>query len=658
MMGAAAAAAAGDFEVVLKREEVSKDDDAASLVHAPRVLFVRLGERFSAGDRVFIRKFFDRRRSSRCLVVIMLNADDLSRATRLNSQWPCGFGPNLSAQNYVSGYTEKHTRTSTVPIECAFAFFTEDTLHPFDRGSDPNKRAVDAIAALLRGSPLSFGQAARKTRRIHRLKSRVVHSPGKGMPLLVPKKTINTQRAMAPKTGARSGTDLAYAHYRRAYRHKRRHDDDRRLAHLRRGDHYARMAAFGIDHAQHPASTLMVGFDPNDPIGEDEAHPADMPLSWTPTTAAQARAMDALLIAELKGDIGTVAYGEHGSDVWAACRDEVTGGVYTVKGRDDPRPTVRRELGLKAAPRDALAVIRSVEDWRESMLMVNSPSGWAYATRPQVFAYHDFMLNTKDAGVTATYANVAYRDWCRERYKSSVARDCSDIMIPDSYFPPVGFLSSWFAVRQNVRFWMRRGESRPSVIETRDSTQGKWFEVRPASLVRDAPIQAVMPKHLARIILGIVEESPDEKWVRTVVERFVGAIDRAVQNAAYSLYPHSTFECSVDAVRRHRREAREAAEAEAAAQKRLQSAKEAKLRAPTAVERTIPWAYSLLGIKVGATREEVEKAYRKATRTYHPDKGGNELDFILVGEAFALIKMTVFGGSLFGVRRRSRRSNR
>ena len=60
--------------------------------------------------------------------------------------------------------------------------------------------------------------------------------------------------------------------------------------------------------------------------------------------------MDALLIAELKGDIGTVAYGEHGSDVWAACRDEVTGGVYTVKGRDDPRRAVRSALHQNAAP--------------------------------------------------------------------------------------------------------------------------------------------------------------------------------------------------------------------------------------------------------------------------------------------------------------------
>ena len=155
MMGAAAAAASGDFEVVLKREEVSEDHNAASLVDAPRVFFYWLGERFPAGGRIFIRKFFDRRRSSRCLVVLMLNADDLSNATELNSQGPCEFGPNLSVQHFVSGYgdidtDESHTRTSTVPIECAFAFFTEGTLHPFDRGSDPNKRAVDAIAAFIR----------------------------------------------------------------------------------------------------------------------------------------------------------------------------------------------------------------------------------------------------------------------------------------------------------------------------------------------------------------------------------------------------------------------------------------------------------------------------------------------------------------------------
>lgn len=607
-----------DLNVELKREAWEPESDKGSLENVARVLFVRMaGVRFSDSDRQRIRLFFDRRLSSRCLVVMMHNKSEQTAPD------PCTFSEMLSAEDYNQDVlAAAYTRASKVQIECVYAFFDERVLH-----GKPNNGAVKAIAAFIR---------------------------------------TDATRNLAE-------TFRADAHYGRADQYRRMRRDDKRLSHLRRGDHYARMAAFGIDHSQHPVSTLMVGYDPN-PIEEDEAPLADLSLSWTRATTAQALAVDALLIAELKGEIGTFACG-YGTDVWAACRDEQTGGVYIARcspGRpeelQDPRPKVRRELGLKAAPRDALANIRVVEDWRESMLMVNTPSGWVYATGPQVFAYHDLMLTTKDPGATASYANVAFRDWCRERYKSSVARDCRDIIIPDSYFPPAGFLSSWFAARQNVQFWMRRGESRASVIETSDSIQGPWFEVRPASLVRDAPIQAVMPKHMARIILGIVEENPDERWVRTVVERFVGAIDieagfdagrcRAVQNAAYSLYPHSTFECSVDAARRHRREAREAAEAEAAAQRRLQSAKEAKLRVPTAVERTIPWAHTLLGIKVGATREEVQKAYRKAALKYHPDKGGNEFDFKLVREAFDLIKMAVFSGNLFGVRRRSRRSKR
>jgi hypothetical protein len=56
-MAAAAAAASGDFEVVLKREEMSEDHDAASLLDAPRVLFYRRAERFSASARIFISKF-------------------------------------------------------------------------------------------------------------------------------------------------------------------------------------------------------------------------------------------------------------------------------------------------------------------------------------------------------------------------------------------------------------------------------------------------------------------------------------------------------------------------------------------------------------------------------------------------------------------------
>ena len=50
------------------------------------------------------------------------------------------------------------TRKSRVPIECVFAFFDEGTLHPSHRA--PNKRAVDAIAALIQGGP-RFGRMRR-----------------------------------------------------------------------------------------------------------------------------------------------------------------------------------------------------------------------------------------------------------------------------------------------------------------------------------------------------------------------------------------------------------------------------------------------------------------------------------------------------------------
>ena len=60
----------------------------------------------------------------------------------------------------------------------------------------------------------------------------------------------------------------AHAHYRWADRYKRRQNDEKRLAHLRRGDHYARLSAFGVDRAQIPVTTLMVGSDLN-PIDED-----------------------------------------------------------------------------------------------------------------------------------------------------------------------------------------------------------------------------------------------------------------------------------------------------------------------------------------------------------------------------------------------------
>lgn len=45
-------------------------------------------------------------------------------------------------------------------------------------------------------------------------------------------------------------------------------------------------------------------------------------------------------------------------------------------------------------------------------------------------------------------------------------------------------------------------------------------------------------------------------------------------------------------------------------------------------------AYQLLGVKTGATAIEIRQAWRKACMKHHPDRGGNQTDFLEAKEAF------------------------
>jgi hypothetical protein len=140
-----AAASRVDLNVVLKAEPKGTDEHE----RLPRILFFRRGGRFSASDMITCKSFFDQRESSRCLVVLMVN-EDLDESTNLSKM----FRPDHVAQWISAPFFEKevasYRRTSTVPIECTSAFFEERVLHPLDR--EPNKPAVDAIAAFIRAS--------------------------------------------------------------------------------------------------------------------------------------------------------------------------------------------------------------------------------------------------------------------------------------------------------------------------------------------------------------------------------------------------------------------------------------------------------------------------------------------------------------------------
>lgn len=47
--------------------------------------------------------------------------------------------------------------------------------------------------------------------------------------------------------------------------------------------------------------------------------------------------------------------------------------------------------------------------------------------------------------------------------------------------------------------------------------------------------------------------------------------------------------------------------------------------------------YKVLGIKRGAKKEEIKKAYRKLALKYHPDRGGDEDKFKEVSEAYGIL---------------------
>lgn len=48
--------------------------------------------------------------------------------------------------------------------------------------------------------------------------------------------------------------------------------------------------------------------------------------------------------------------------------------------------------------------------------------------------------------------------------------------------------------------------------------------------------------------------------------------------------------------------------------------------------------YSILGVKQGATREDIDKAFRKKVWSAHPDHGGSNEQFIEVMAAYESIK--------------------
>ncbi len=48
--------------------------------------------------------------------------------------------------------------------------------------------------------------------------------------------------------------------------------------------------------------------------------------------------------------------------------------------------------------------------------------------------------------------------------------------------------------------------------------------------------------------------------------------------------------------------------------------------------------YKILGVEQDATREEINKAYRKKVAVAHPDKGGSNEEFIKVQAAYEAIK--------------------
>ena len=48
--------------------------------------------------------------------------------------------------------------------------------------------------------------------------------------------------------------------------------------------------------------------------------------------------------------------------------------------------------------------------------------------------------------------------------------------------------------------------------------------------------------------------------------------------------------------------------------------------------------YKILGVSKGASATEIKKAYRKLAHKYHPDKGGDEVEFARITKAYLFIK--------------------
>ena len=49
--------------------------------------------------------------------------------------------------------------------------------------------------------------------------------------------------------------------------------------------------------------------------------------------------------------------------------------------------------------------------------------------------------------------------------------------------------------------------------------------------------------------------------------------------------------------------------------------------------------FSILGVDVDATREEVDKAYRKKANAMHPDKGGSNIEMAKINAAYEAIRL-------------------
>lgn len=48
-------------------------------------------------------------------------------------------------------------------------------------------------------------------------------------------------------------------------------------------------------------------------------------------------------------------------------------------------------------------------------------------------------------------------------------------------------------------------------------------------------------------------------------------------------------------------------------------------------------AYNLLGVEIGAGIDEIKKAFRAMAKKYHPDRGGTDMDFIEISDAYEIL---------------------